>query len=92
MDLDRLSYMANQIARNFAAQGEAGFQREVADILPRRQGRGGQAGAAGQVAIELLANQLAQILAAVKLCFQLQALLQAMLVADRISQRQGSLQ
>jgi formate dehydrogenase subunit delta len=23
MDLDRLSYMANQIARNFAAQGEA---------------------------------------------------------------------
>jgi formate dehydrogenase subunit delta len=33
MDLDRLSYMANQIARNFAVQGEAAAAEATAQHI-----------------------------------------------------------
>src|SRR5690606_11361625 len=67
-----------------AAQSALGTVQAAGDALQR--------GARSQIADQLLANELTQIVARVQLGLQLHALLQAVLMADRIGQRQRPLQ
>ena len=69
--------------------GDTGFA-----LMLEAQARGHtlQAGALADVAGQLLADQLAQVLAAVELGFQLQALLQTVLETYRVGQGQGALE
>ena len=67
-----------------AAQSALGTLQAAGDTLQR--------GARSQIADQLLANELTQIVARVQLGLQLHALLQAVLMTDRIGQRQRSLQ